>query len=87
MRLARLQRRWTADELAERIGAHRETVAKIERGDPTVGLGVAFEAASLLGVVLFDPDDDRRAIELRRISDQLALLPQRARAPRVDDDF
>lgn len=84
---ARRQRRWTSEELAERIGADRATVRKIEHGDPSVRLGLAFEAAVVLGVILFDPDDDRRAAELRRISDQLALLPQRTRVRRVDDDF
>jgi len=85
--LARRQRRWTSQELGERIGADRATVRKIENGDPSVRLGLAFEAAVLLGVILFDPDDDRRAAELRRISDHLALLPQRTRIRRVDDDF
>lgn len=85
--LARRGRRWTLEELGERIGADRATVRKIERGDPGVGLGLAFEAAAVLGVALFDPDEDRRSAELRRVSDQLALLPQRTRVRQVNDDF
>ncbi|HEX5451506.1 MAG TPA: helix-turn-helix domain-containing protein [Candidatus Limnocylindrales bacterium] len=87
VRLARRRRRWTAEELGNRIGADRTTVGKIERGDPSVGLGLALEAAAILRVPLFDTDDDRRAAELRRVSDELALLPQRSRIKRVDDDF
>lgn len=87
VRLARHERRWTAEELGSRIGADRTTVGRIERGDPSVRLGLAFEAAAILGVTLFDPEEDRRAAELRRVADQLALLPQRARARKVDDDF
>lgn len=87
IRLARTERRWTAQELAERIGADRTTVGKIERGDPSVGLGLAFEAAVVVGVPLFHPDPDRRAGELRTVLGHLALLPQRTRPRRVDDDF
>jgi transcriptional regulator with XRE-family HTH domain len=87
VRVARRQRRWTAEELGRRIDADRTTVGRLERGDPSVGLGLAFEAATVLGVPLFDPDDEVRAAELRRVSDQLALLPKRSRARKVDDDF
>jgi len=88
IRLARNQRRWTVRELAERVGTSSPTVQKIERGDPTVGLGLAFEAAVLSGVTLFSPEPDRRRIEARHIGDRLALLPQAVRAPvKIDDEF
>lgn len=82
-------RHWTAAELAKRIGISRPTLSKIERGDPSVGLGAAFEAARLVGVPLFGEDRDRLRTELNRSRDRLALLPQRVRAPRddADDDF
>ena len=88
VRAARLERRWTVDELAERVGVTHPTIRKIERGDPTVGLGAAFEAAALVGVPLFGGDPDRRSIEAGRLSDRLAVLPRRARRPvAVDNDF
>ena len=88
VREARLQRRWTVEELAERVGVNHTTMRKVERGDLTVGLGAAFEAAALLGVPLFSADDERRSIEAARLRDRLAVLPQRARRPvAVDDDF
>ena len=60
IRAARRERRWTVDELAERVGVAHPTIRKIERGDPTVGLGPAFEAAALLGIPLFGDDPGRR---------------------------
>lgn len=87
VREARLGRRWGMQELAERLGVSRPTVSKIERGDPTVALGVALEAAALLGVPLFG-GDARRAQERRRVDERVALLPKRARKPpAVDDEF
>lgn len=60
---------------------------KVERGDPTVGLGVAFEAAAVVGVPLFHADPDRRALEAQHAGDQLALLPRTVHKPVIDDDF
>jgi transcriptional regulator with XRE-family HTH domain len=88
VRLARREHRWTIEELAERIGVSRATMRKVERGDLSVGLGVAFEAATVAGVPLFHADPDRRALEAGRIDDRLAVLPKLVRAPtEVDDDF
>jgi transcriptional regulator with XRE-family HTH domain len=89
IRQARHRRKWSAAELASRVGIDRRTISKIERGDPSVGLGAAFEAARLVGVPLFVQDRDRLSAEARRQRDLLALLPQRVRAPDgpVDDDF
>jgi transcriptional regulator with XRE-family HTH domain len=86
---ARRERRWSAQELADRVGVTRVTLAKVERGDPSVGLGVAFEAASLVGVPLFQDDRADLTADVDRARDRLALLPQRIRAPRgpVKDDF
>ena len=64
VRAARLERRWTVEELAERVGVNHTTLRKVERGDLTVGLGVAFEAAALVGLPLFGGDDERRSIEI-----------------------
>lgn len=88
VRAARLERRWTVEELAERIGANHTTVRKVERGDLTVGLGVAFEAAAIVGVPLFGDDAERRSLEAARLADRLAVLPDRARRPvTIDNDF
>ena len=88
VRLARVERRWTLQELADRVGVTHLTMRKVERGDLTVGLGVAFEAAAVLGVPLFHEARSRRALEAGRVDDRLAVLPQLVRKPvAVDDDF
>ena len=74
-------------ELAERVGVSHVTMSKVERGDPSVALGTAFEAAALVGVTLFDDDPARRRLESERNVDRLALLPRSTRRRRVDNDF
>jgi transcriptional regulator with XRE-family HTH domain len=88
VQLARRERRWTLRELADRVGVTEVTMRKVERGDLTVGLGVAFEAAAVLGVPLFHEEPSRRGLEAARVDDRLAVLPQLVRKPTdVDDDF
>ncbi len=78
--LARRQRRWSMQELAERAGITKFTLGKVEHGDPTVGLGVAFEVAALVGVPLFHEDRSQLSADLDQARDRIALLPQRVRA-------
>jgi transcriptional regulator with XRE-family HTH domain len=88
VRLARRERGWTLQELADRVGVTYPTMSKVERGDLTVRLGVAFEAAVLVGVPLFHEDRARLRLEAGRVDDRLAVLPQLVRKPAdVDDDF
>ena len=84
---ARRERRWTIAELAERVGVSVVTIRKVERGDPTVALGTAFEAAALVGVALFHDDPQRRALDAEMAQSRLAVLPAAVRPRRVDDDF
>ena len=88
IRLARRERRWTAQDLADRVGVSRPTIQKVERGDPSVSLGTALEAASILGIPLFHDEAERRRVERGRIEDRLALLPRPSQvAAHVDDAF
>ncbi len=79
----------TAADLAARAGISRDTLHRIERGDPNVAIGTALELLVLLGVPLFGEDADlleRRVASGRHL---LALLPERVRPParEPDDDF
>ena len=87
IRLGRKQHRWSETELATRMGACRATVQKIERGDPSVGIGLFFEAAVLVGIdLLGTPDTLKR--EAIRIQGMLALMPKRMHPVEIgDDDF
>lgn len=88
IREARTERRWTLVQLAERVGVSVGTLRSIERGEPTVGLGVALEAATMVGVPLFFDETARRADELAHRRRIVSLLPRRVYRPTVvDDDF
>ena len=93
IRLARKRRRLSEHGLAERVGVARSTVQRIERGDPTVGIGLVFEAATVAGVALFHPPGTSLRADVRRTDEVLALLPASVRGPDadgrtpVDDDF
>ena len=87
VRLGRRERRWTIAELAERVGVSPVTIRKVEKGDPTVALGTAFEAAVLVGVALFHSEPSRRVLEAEIAATRLAVLPSVIRSGQVDDDF
>ncbi len=87
IRVARRQHLWTLQELADRVGVSTITMMKVERGDLTVGLGIAFEAAVISGVPLFTTDRSRLRLEMNRLDDRLALLPDAVRKKRHDNDF
>ena len=85
----RLRRRWSIDELARRVGVSHPTIIKVERADPTVAIGTVLEAATLVGVPLFDADPLVRERQRDRLAAELKLLPKAARRSVVeaDDDF
>lgn len=88
IRLGRRERRWTQAELAERAGIGIRTLNRVERGEPRVAVGTAFELAALVGVPLFHADRERLSMDLERTRARSVVLPQRVRPPRgVDDEF
>lgn len=90
IQLHRRQRKWSEQNLADRVGISRATLQKIEKGEMTCAIGLVFEAAALVGVNLFEQDTYPLAHRLEQTGDKLALLPRRIRTPTkkvVDDDF
>ncbi len=89
IKLARKQRKWSEMNLAERIGISRATLQKIERGEMTCAIGLAFEAAAIVGINLFEQDRLPLAMSIEQINNKIALLPQRikSRTKVVDDNF
>ena len=87
--LARKSRRMSQRELAGRAGIARSTLQKIEQGDPTINIGLTFEAATLVGVPLFVPDASTLAPKIEHVKDTLALMPKQIHKKRreVKDDF
>ncbi len=86
---ARVRRRWTSAALADRAGVTRVTLRKVENGDPSVGLGIAFEVATLVGVSLFGVPGEELSGLVDRSADQFLLLPSRIRETEreIHDDF
>lgn len=89
VREARIARKETAAQLAERAGISRGLLQRIERGDPRCSVGAVFETAALVGIRLFDLDRERLATNNEALERRLTLLPRAARPTRseVKDDF
>ena len=90
IRAARLERNMTAQELAERAGVSRPLLSRVEKGDMTVSLGAVFEIATILGVPLFEEDEERLTSRLASERRANTLLRQRAfqaSCGKIDNDF
>jgi DNA-binding XRE family transcriptional regulator len=89
IRRARIERKLTAGELAERAGVSRGLIQRIEKGDPGCAIGAVFEAATIVGVRLFDSDQATLSDAIGANTATLALLPKAARASKIKarDDF
>lgn len=89
IRQARIERKLTAAELAERAGVSRGLVQRIEHGDPGCTIGAVFEMAAILSIPLFDSDRSTLAANTAVQQRIMTLLPQAARpsGKAVKDDF
>lgn len=88
LRIARLRRNLTIDEIAERIGANRKSVLEAEKGKPTTGIAIYVAMLWALDLTdqlthVADPAEDREGLTL-------ALAHERSKARRsgvLDNDF
>ncbi|WP_038181630.1 helix-turn-helix transcriptional regulator [Vibrio rhizosphaerae] len=87
--IQRKEKKITVEELCSRVGVSKPTMIKILKGDPSVSIGLYFETAWVLGVSLFEPDENQFAIKRKTNAKFEALLPNRVRRKKVilDDDF
>lgn len=89
IREVRLEKKMTAQELADRAGISRGLLQRIEKADPSCAIGSVFEVASILGLTLFDSDE--QSLMDKRLASQgkIALMPKAIHKPKreVDDDF
>jgi len=67
IRSARTSARMTLAEAAAGLGISKQTLQDLERGTGTVGVGIALNAATQLGVALFMVPSTRREIVRRSI--------------------
>ena len=82
VRTVRARRRWSMEMLAERVGVGRRTVARMEKGDPGIALGVFLTTLWTLGLWetvtdLADPSADKVGEFLEK-----QRLPERVRKQR-----
>lgn len=91
IRRGRLDRAWTARDLAARANISEQTVLSAEAGHRGTAVGTMMDLADLVGIPLFGIEDRSEiAIRRRRGEEMLALLPSRVRRPKaavIDDDF
>jgi transcriptional regulator with XRE-family HTH domain len=85
----RIKRKLGVEELATRVGISRDMLYRIERGDPRCNIGAVFEAATIVGVPLFEEEPGRLSSRIREQSEFLKLLPKAVRKSDaiVNDDF
>lgn len=50
IKLARKRRKLTTEQVSERAGIHRATLHRIEKGDPTVAIGIYFNVLKVLNL-------------------------------------
>ena len=89
IRINRIERKLSVQELAERIGVSRDMMRRIEQGDPRCGIGLVFEAATVVGVALFEEDRNDLTLRMTEQKEKLHLLPKaiHKRRSEVKDDF
>ena len=90
IRIHRIEHKFSVQELAERVGVSRDMIQRIEHGDPRCGIGIAMEAAAIVGVRLFDVDSDQKlTMHLEEQKEKLRLLPKAIHKTNtvVKDDF
>lgn len=90
IRINRIERRFSVQELAERVGISRDMMQRIEQGDPRCGIGLVIEAAAIVGVPIFDADSSNKlTMHIKEQEDKLRLLPKAIHKTRavVKDDF
>ena len=89
IRQGRIERKLTAEQLAERANLSRGLVVRIEKGDPGCAVGAVFEAAAIVGVRLFDADQTTLTGMVHANKRTLALMPSSVRTSKIEvkDDF
>ena len=85
---ARRRRRLPLEVIAERAQTSRQTVARVERGDPRVSMGIWATVLYTLGMLqplatLASPAQDERgiAIALEQLPQRVRLAPKAPKAP------
>jgi hypothetical protein len=89
IRVGRIDRKMSAQEMVDRAGISRPLLRRIESADPSCAIGSVFEVATIAGVPLFGGEPDRLQTQRAALTEKLSLLPKRARKPKrvIHDEF
>jgi transcriptional regulator with XRE-family HTH domain len=74
--LARRRRNWNQDAFAKRLGVVRQTLSRLERGDPAIAIGLWVRALWVLGL------DDSLAAVARPGEDKVGIFHDEQRRPK-----
>lgn len=86
--VARRRRRLPQRLMAEKMMVNVETLQRLERGDPKVGIGIVASALFVLGLIRRLEDLVPPASDVQGEAEALRRLPRRVRAPAAPDlDF
>jgi len=85
IKLARLRRKLSAEQVAERAGISRSTLWQIEKGKPSVAMGAYFQVLFIMGLekdfLKLGADDELG----RKLQDIGLLVKERAPKKRMKD--
>lgn len=89
IRQARIDKKMTAEETAERAGLSRGLLRRIENGDLGCTLGAVFETATVVGLHLFEADETTLDNALASHTAVMTLIPKAVHGPRAkpNDNF
>lgn len=89
IRVGRIERKMSAQDMAGRAGISRPLLRRIEGGDPSCSIGSVFEVAAIAGVPLFGGEPGQLETQRAAFAEKLSLLPKRTRKPKrvIHDDF
>ena len=72
--VARKSKQWRQVDLAKRLGITRQTVARMESGDPNIAIGTYFEAAWILELPILPGIEVRQTQKQDLLNDILQYL-------------
>lgn len=78
IKLARLRRKLSADQVAERANISRKTLGRMEKGDPGIAIGILAQVLFVLGLekdLLKVAEDDKLG---RKLQDANLVVKERA---------
>lgn len=90
IRTHRIERKLSVQALAERVCISRDMMQRIEQGDPRCTIGAVMEAATIVGVPLFDSASQHELTTyISQQQDKLRLLPKAIHQTKrvIKDDF